>query len=157
MVAFRRATKDDLGIMNRLLHELHTIHAAAVPSVHRIPAPPEEPAAYIVELLSNPDVMILIAEIDGEPAGLVHVQIKTAPGYPYVVPRTYAHMMEIVVLKQYRRRGIGQALLEQAEKWSAGRGATKMQKGVWEFNSDAIEFYERFGYETFSRRMWKDL
>ena len=85
------------------------------------------------------------------------VLVRYPNGYPNVVPRTYAPMMEIVVLKQYRRRGIGRALLAKAEQWSAGRGATKMQIGVWELNSDAIEFYERFGYETFSRRMWTDL
>ncbi len=157
MVNVRQATQDDMDIMNRLMQELHMIHATAVPLVHKVPAPPLESAAYIGELLSNPEDIVLVAEIDGEPAGLVHVRIRTAPDYPNVLPRTYAHMMEIVVLRQYRHRGIGQDLLVHAEKWSAARGATKMQIGVWEFNAEAIEFYERFGYETFSRRMWKDL
>jgi GNAT superfamily N-acetyltransferase len=53
--------------------------------------------------------------------------------------------------------GIGQALLRRAERWAAERGASELELTVWEFNQDAIAFYEKLGYVTERRTMWKTI
>ena len=45
-------------------------------------------------------------------------------------------------------------LLAQAHDWAAPRSAAQIELNVWEFNRGAIEFYERCGYTTASRKMW---
>jgi GNAT superfamily N-acetyltransferase len=56
-----------------------------------------------------------------------------------------------------RRQGIGRGLLEYAQSWAKHQGATRLQLTVWEFNADAVAFYESLGYETYSRNLWKTL
>ena len=157
MLTIRAAAAQDYDVISRLLAELDAIHAAREPSVFRPAAPPARSKEYLDGLLSDPTVGLFIAEADSMPVGLVHLQIRHAPDYSMLVPRTYAHMEGLVVTEGARGIGVGKALVGYAEKWSLAHGCTKMQLGVWEFNSPAIAFYERSGYRTFARRMWKDL
>lgn len=45
--------------------------------------------------------------------------------------------------------------MESAYLWAKKRGATEVELEVWEFNQDAISFYEKLGYETAKRTMWR--
>jgi len=47
--------------------------------------------------------------------------------------------------------------MEEAHQWVLGKGATQIELIVWEFNEGAIAFYEKLGYETAYRKMWKSL
>jgi len=38
-----------------------------------------------------------------------------------------------------------------------GQGVKEVELNVWEFNQDAISFYEKLGYTTVSRKMWRSL
>ena len=53
------------------------------------------------------------------------------------------------------RRGIGRALLEAVHGWAQAKGLSQVELNVWDFNHEAIAFYEHLGYVTASRRMWK--
>ena len=52
-----------------------------------------------------------------------------------------------MVAAGHRRRGIGQALLEQAVAWARAAGVRKLELHVFPWNEPAIRLYERFGYE----------
>jgi GNAT superfamily N-acetyltransferase len=44
-----------------------------------------------------------------------------------------------------------------AEDWAIAQGATSIELGMYEFNSNAREFYQQLGYSTLHRRMNKAL
>ena len=48
-------------------------------------------------------------------------------------------------------------LVEKAEAWAQGEGATGVELTVYEFNQGAREMYEALGYQTGRRRMGKSL
>jgi GNAT superfamily N-acetyltransferase len=99
--------------------------AYAVLPLHRLD--PERPSAY------------LVAWEGGEPVGHVHVAwAGTKLGVPA--------LQDMFVVPARRGRGIGTALVQEAERRAAARGHRTTSLGVSEFNPDAQRLYERLGY-----------
>lgn len=44
-----------------------------------------------------------------------------------------------------------------AQEWAIAKGETSTELNVYDFNQTVISFYERLGYQAFSRRMSKEL
>jgi [ribosomal protein S18]-alanine N-acetyltransferase len=62
-------------------------------------------------------------------------------------------ILNIAVLAEFRRKGIGTELLIAAMKDAADRGAGKAYLEVRASNSQAIEFYKRHGFKRLARRV----
>ena len=84
---------------------------------------------------------VTIAESDRSLAGfsIVHREKTAAMDVGYVVT--------IDVAKQFRRLGIGERMLANAESWVRGFGGVGMILHVFTKNAGAIHFYERIGYK----------
>jgi len=60
---------------------------------------------------------------------------------------------ELIVFEEHQGVGAGKALMSAAREWCQEQGVKDMMLTVWEFNTDAIAFYERLGYSPLSRTM----
>lgn len=69
----------------------------------------------------------------------------------------HAHIFLLYVLPQYRRQGIGSALMCYAENWARARGDHQIGLQVFQFNQPALNLYQQLGYETQSFWMVKTL
>jgi ribosomal protein S18 acetylase RimI-like enzyme len=69
----------------------------------------------------------------------------------------HAHIFLLYVLPQYRRQGIGSALMQYAENWARARGDHQIGLQVFQFNQPALNLYQQLGYETQSFWMVKPL
>jgi ribosomal protein S18 acetylase RimI-like enzyme len=58
------------------------------------------------------------------------------------------HIITIDVLEEYRRLGVGTALLNEAERRIARRGAVQIELETAVNNTAAIAFWKRHGYQT---------
>ena len=67
-------------------------------------------------------------------------------GYWLIVDE--AHITNIAVLKAYRKKGVGQALLDRMREMSRDLGCDKMTLEVREDNYPAISFYEKNDFVT---------
>ncbi len=67
----------------------------------------------------------------------------------------HAHIFLLYVAPEHRRRGIGAALMDQAEQWATARGDRKIGLQVFQSNQAAITLYQRLGYEIQSLGMVK--
>ena len=76
---------------------------------------------------------------------------------PIFQKRNYALIDDLAVKSNYRQQGIATMLMEEFEKLAKEKGATEIELNVWTFNQNAIDFYEKKGYEAFSQRMRKVL
>jgi GNAT superfamily N-acetyltransferase len=128
-------------------------HHRGQPDVFAEPVPPVRSRELIESRLADERSTILLAEHAGEVVGLAHIQEQRAPELAVFVPRRFLNVDAVVVTERLRGSGAGHALMEAAHTWGRARGLTDVQLNVWEFNQDAIRFYERMGYTTSTRRM----
>ena len=63
----------------------------------------------------------------------------------YQIDEETAMIGRVVVLPEYRGKGLGKHVMAEAEKWLLEMGYTK---AVVESRDVAVGFYERIGYET---------
>lgn len=69
----------------------------------------------------------------------------------------HAHIFILYVVPEYRRRGIGTALMRYVENWAAQRGDRQIGLQVFQSNTPALNLYNQLGYQTQSLWMIKFL
>lgn len=144
-VKIRQATTSDIPAMNELF---------------RKDLGYEECTLEIVEKqfagVDNSREVVFVAEADAEctdshdgssetrPShitGVIHVEKYNVLYFP-----TMANILGIAVAADFRRQGIGSALLKRAEEWARENGASSMRLNSGESRKQAHEFYRAHGY-----------
>lgn len=89
------------------------------------------------------DHRVVVAELDGRVVGLMHVFARPALEKP-----SEAVVQALVVNKSCRGKGIGQALMHDAEAWAKARALASVVLHTRVDREDARAFYARIGYTT---------
>ncbi len=87
---------------------------------------------------------VIVAELDGELAGIALTQI-----YPALISDApTCRLVVIVVAEQTRRRGVGRELLLASEDGARRSGCDQivLESGVW--RDEAHDFYSALGFES---------
>lgn len=92
--------------------------------------------AEMEELLASPGVKAVVMSEEGEPAGFALIRAVAGE----------AELLTICVRPEFRRLGLGAALLEAGEAQAAAEGAARLFLEVSEANASAVALYERAGY-----------
>ncbi|GAB4237204.1 MAG: GNAT family N-acetyltransferase [Stanieria sp.] len=71
--------------------------------------------------------------------------------------KIYGYIFLLIVLAEYRRQGIGKALLNKAENWAKARGINGIGLQVFSHNQSALQLYHQLGFQTQSLSMIKYL
>ena len=133
-----------------------SVHAKARPDYFR-EAPVSYPQSEFEELLSKPCPLALVAEAKDELVGLCFGFVTDHPGDAFCKPRRFALIQDLVVLPQYRGRGIASALLNAARQRAVQAGAVSLELCVWEFNDGARALYDKLGMRVQYSRMEMNL
>jgi GNAT superfamily N-acetyltransferase len=162
-VKIRKATENDIDATCRLYFEFHQFHVAGVPD--RL-VDLGDPGTYdyskhierIKEVIKKSDSDIFFAEVDGEAIGAVELEFtQVNPENPFFIHHKFCFVEGLMVTEKYRRKGIGQILMDVAYKWSKEKGATEVRLDVWEFPDGPLQFYEKLGFKTMQRTLLKKL
>jgi ribosomal protein S18 acetylase RimI-like enzyme len=164
-IAIRAATARDYDALNEIIGHVDGLHREHLPHIFQEPDGPPRDREYMMAVLADELHGIFIAEaeepvqsaVEGAILGFVQLIIRDAPPIPILVPRRVAVVENLAVREDFRRAGIGSALMDRALRWAEGLGATEIELNVYEFNQTAIDFYRNLGYATSSRRMSKRL
>ncbi|NTU81612.1 MAG: GNAT family N-acetyltransferase [Chloroflexales bacterium] len=161
-VTIRPAEAADCDALCELFLDFHDFHTRGVPdrlTTMRDPAGRhrEELAARLASLAAGHGSNLIVAELDGELAGVVEVYLRQSDPSAPVVPRKYAYLQSLMVAEHARGEGLGALLLAAAEAWARDRGASEIQLDVWEFPDGPLSFYERHGYHTMRRSLVRRL
>lgn len=89
----------------------------------------------------NPAFKGLVAELDGHAVGYLLYHY----GYDTDRATRIVHIVDLYVRENYRRRGVGQALMERARAISREAGAGRLFWSVFVPNLTARRFYPRLG------------
>ena len=69
----------------------------------------------------------------------------------------YAHIFLLYVKPNYRRQGVGKALMHYVESWACSRGDRQIGLQVFQSNTPALNLYHQLGYNAQSLWMVKQL
>lgn len=103
---------------------------------------PERQAAEI----ADPSTVMIVAETGGELVGYVMLRKGKAP--PSVPGQQPIELARIYVLVEWQSRRVGGALMERCLAEASATGAGTIWLGVWQRNTRAQAFYERWGFKV---------
>ena len=67
--------------------------------------------------------------------------------------RDFLDIDEFGVDISFRRQGIAAAMIRFIRDYAREKGFQKLELNMWEFNRDALAFYEAAGFTTYRRYM----
>ena len=67
--------------------------------------------------------------------------------------RNYLDIDEFCVDEAYRRTGVGTEMIAFICSYAKEQGFDRIELNMWEFNKDALAFYEAEGFRTYRRYM----
>ena len=147
----REATQRDYKGISKVYEELDSLHRKALPHIFQEPDGPARTEESISSIISDENAALFVAEINNQIIGFVHVLTRKTPPIPIIVPRRYAVLENLAVMEGYRGLKVGTSLLKRAHYWAVSRHVTQIESNLWEFNKEAIAFYEKQGYTTTRR------
>lgn len=134
-VVLRFASADDVGLILGFIRQLAEYEKLA----HEVVA---DEATLAAELFgARPMAEVVIAELDGEPAGfaLFFHNFSTFLGRPGI------YLEDLFVRPELRGHGIGGILLGFLAAVAVERGCGRLEWSVLDWNRSAIGFYESLG------------
>ncbi len=136
----RPATRDDVPLITRLIHELAEYEKLAHTCV-------ADDASVRENLFGDrPAAEVVLAFIGEEPAGFA----LYFENYSTHLSRRGMHLEDLYVREHLRGRGIGKLLLARLASISLERGYGRMEWVVLSWNESAIRVYDAIGAESIS-------
>ena len=103
--------------------------------------------------LENPECEFFFAELSGKVVGYIKLNQGTAQ-----TETVLDHSIEIeriYIIKEYQGKNLGRKLLDRVKELAKKRRIKTIWLGVWENNPKAIGFYEKNGFVTFDKHVFK--
>ena len=99
----------------------------------------------------------LVAELDGKVVGYLLCIIESAQAYVHERYSRHAYIAELVIAEAARGKGLGQALIAEAEGFARASDMRTIFIGVLAGNVPADRLYEHLGYQTYNIERMKRL
>jgi GNAT superfamily N-acetyltransferase len=134
-IIVRKAKLDDALFISALSSELG--YSASV----------DEIRDRLSRILASDEHTVFVASSSDEIVhGWIHIFISKQ-----LVTETFAELGGLIVANEYRRQGIGEQLLLQAEEWAREKELCLMRIRTQIFRKEAHRFYEKMEYS-----FWKE-
>jgi ribosomal-protein-alanine N-acetyltransferase len=101
--------------------------------------------SFFIELLIDSPETFLVAELNNKIIG--YIMCRTEHGFSAVKKMRFA-IVSFAVLDDYRRKGIGKCLLEEAIRGMQSRKCSEAYLEVRTNNDAAIELYKNLGFDS---------
>ena len=154
----RPAGEDDVPGMLRLWRQMMDFHADADPRFRPTAAPEGEQAweRFVREhAWTDEDWRVVVAEKGGRIIG--HCVGVLRDRYPVFEPARYGVVMDMVVDRDVRRSGAGQALFAELKMWFRECGASYVELQVAHRNATSQAFWRAMGCTDYMDTLWYDL
>lgn len=147
----REATKNDYDAVHRIQRQVHEMHTKERPDHYQM-ADTTLDQGYFNTLIDGENTKVFILEAD-QPIAYTILTIKNTVERPILIPKKVVYMDDFGVDQTFRGKGLGKRFFGEIVEYAKTKGADSLELGVWEFNEDAIKFYESMNLKTKSRLM----
>ena len=148
----RFAKEAELDQVNVLRKQVNDIHVEGKPEVFK-PGFGAELRNFIYDVWADPEQKIVVADMDGLICGFAVLHHINRPENPFMKERDFLDIDEFCVDKGHRRKGVASEMIFFIKNYAKENGFHRIELNMWEFNQDALAFYEASGFETYRRYM----
>lgn len=153
----REFRPDDLAALKNCFVELQEFERELVS--HRLPG--EEIAdRYIQALIQRKKegtAEIFVAEVEGKAVGFLSVLLSEQLDADLNEPIELAYLSDIVILKEFRKVGLGEALVKSAEEYAVSKNAMYLSANVLANNGGGRALYAKSGFNEYELLLLKKL
>jgi len=144
----RLAVATDLPAIERLCDVVQGLHAEVRPDVFRIPVDNDSRRAFLDRAISDDLWRLWVAETEGKTVAYLMTEVLHKEG-PIRPPHTEGHLHQICVAPEFRRNGIGMALIQSAIAELETQKTDRITVAYWTFNSASMALFEAVGFAPF--------
>ena len=152
----RFAVRDELEQVNRIRKQVNELHVSGEPAIFK-DGFSKELSDYIYTVFADPLKKIAVCESNGTISAFAVLHHITKPENPFMHVRDYLDIDEFGVDAACRRKGIATEMIRFIREYAKSEGFSRIELNMWEFNRDALAFYEAVGFSTYRRYMETDV
>lgn len=146
----RFAKENELVRVNELRKQVNDLHVEGEPDVFK-EGFNDELRDHVYDIWNDSEQEIVVADSDGIICGFAVLHHIVKPATPFMYERDFMDVDEFCVDKEYRRQGVASEIITFIRKYAKERGFNRIELNMWEFNQDALAFYEAVGFKTYRR------
>lgn len=152
----RIAQESDADAISELNEELFVVLNELKGDIYN---PVAFPKSFINAMINSQESDYILIEDDDKVVGYALIEQRMSPYNEYnaFVEEHYAYIYEIVVLPEYRTKGYGKQIIEEANNWAKTRGLSSIELNCLSNNYSAKAFYERTGFGEYQVKLRKNV
>lgn len=120
----------------------------SVMHINRVALPENYSDYFFVDLYKRYPESFIVAELSGEVVGYIMCRMETGLsnfGFGGLIKK--GHIVSVAVLQQYRRKGIGEALVKEAMNGMHKYNGKQCFLEVRVTNTEAVSLYKKLGFD----------
>ena len=156
-IKLRPATREDYDLLFELFSEIQTLHYETRPDIFKVAQKDQYFYDYYDKVLESENHHMMLGFDGDTPFGYIYYVINTLPQNIYRPEKRIIYINHILVIKSYRGRGYGQALIDHVRQVAKKEKIKEIGLDVWVFNERAIRFFTRQGFSTHNQIMWHEI
>lgn len=141
----RFGEEEDFEDIFQIRLQVHELHVNNRPDIYKMPEFPEEFNQILKEDAARSDYQLFVCENDFSIVGYALVRLVRSKGLCMKQDHTFLYIDEFGVDEKFRGQGYGKELMEGLFDYAKEQKADSVELAVWDFNEDAIRFYQSFG------------
>ncbi|NIN01177.1 MAG: GNAT family N-acetyltransferase [candidate division Zixibacteria bacterium] len=145
------ATESHIPGVIELWKEFSDYHRNMDPIYARSEDGPSKFGDYVKGLLGSDDSQVLVATDRGEAVAYSIAQILKRP--PVFRDIEYGFISDLGVKSEYRRKGLGEQILNKIFEWFESRRIDRIELLVLAKNEIGVSFWKKHGFEVFLYHM----
>lgn len=154
MSIFRKAKIQDYDEVMKLKKEVHDFHVLHEPGFYKNPDILMSFDDYKNEVEKN---KIFVLESENIIVGYAFIGEIKVENNPLIFDQKILFIDDFCISRNQKRKGFGRELFNYIEKYGKENGYTSIELNVWDFNDEAIKFYEQMSMKPTRIRMKKEI
>lgn len=140
----RVAREEDLPQIKELYRDFFSLMAKIQPDIIR---EAEQEEDFFREMMSSDTSDIMVAVESEEVIGFMVLCEQVTLPYNCFVQYRYAYLMDIMIRKEHRNKGVADSLIDQAKEWTRKRNLKFLDLNVLARNTNALRLFKSKGFK----------